>query len=160
MKRDEFAMKLSELLPRLWAFAWRISRSERDAELVVEQAYRQAFESPINVENERLDKLMFALIYSVWLRRRDIRQSMRESAGEPRIVALASSKGAEDIAHRTIVDALEGLPDGQRIGMLLVTLEGFSCSDAAFVLGMPSKALISQLVEARQMVELARTEQH
>jgi|HubBroStandDraft_5_1064220.scaffolds.fasta_scaffold48764_1 RNA polymerase sigma-70 factor (ECF subfamily) len=149
MNCEELGTRLLELMPRLWAFAWRISGSERKAEYVVEQAYRHAFQSPTDLANRIIEKRMFALVYSAWLKEGDYRESPREPAGE-----------TDMLEHSTLIEAVQRLPDGPRITMLLAVVEGFSYSDVAFILGVPVRAVVVQLAEARQIIGASNLARH
>jgi len=142
MKHEDIASQFLELLPQLWAFAWRISGNEHEAEHVVGQSFRCAFEFPAELLRGPFKMRMFALIYRIWIHGRDKREPMREPGD-------ALIENADDRAHRTVVNALGRLPDEQRISMLLVAVEGFSYADTAFILGVPVRTLIAQLAEAR-----------
>jgi RNA polymerase sigma-70 factor, ECF subfamily len=48
-----------------------------------------------------------------------------------------------------VISAVEALPSAQRVVMLLVGVEGFSCSEASDVLGVPIGTVMSRLARAR-----------
>jgi RNA polymerase sigma-70 factor (ECF subfamily) len=54
--------------------------------------------------------------------------------------------------HMQIIDAVERLPEAQRVVMLLVAVEGLSYQEAADVLEVPIGTVMSRLSRARQAV--------
>jgi RNA polymerase sigma-70 factor (ECF subfamily) len=51
-----------------------------------------------------------------------------------------------------IVEAVQRLPDAQRVVMLLVAVEGLSYQEAAQTLGVPIGTVMSRLSRARQTI--------
>jgi RNA polymerase sigma-70 factor (ECF subfamily) len=57
-----------------------------------------------------------------------------------------------DVMHGQIVDAVECLPEAQRVVMQLVAVEGLSYREAAEVLDVPIGTVMSRLARARQTI--------
>jgi RNA polymerase sigma-70 factor (ECF subfamily) len=147
---------LPELLPRLWAFALRLSRNQRDAEELVQHACLHALErkhqlkpniSPLN--------RMFSLVHSVWLdklRTRSVRgrtgiqssDSFLETAAAP-----AARRPDADVINRQVLKAVDQLPHAQRTLLLLIVVEGLSYQEAAEILNMPIDTIMTGLFRAR-----------
>ncbi|TCK34984.1 RNA polymerase sigma-70 factor (ECF subfamily) [Paraburkholderia sp. BL8N3] len=160
MSAADLAGILPELLPKLWVFALRLARDQRDAEDLVHRACARALErthqmkpgtSPLN--------WLFSILHTAWIsdsRRRRARQhtsdgwdvSFMDTNEDP------AGRNAEcDMMNRQIVMEVEKLPEAQRAVMLLVAVEGLSYYEAARVLDVPVGTVMSRLSRARRTVE-------
>lgn len=112
---------LAVLLPRLWAFALRLSRNQLDAEHLVRRACLRALErkhqmkpdiSPLN--------WMFSIVHSVWLdklRTRNVRRGVdmeRNDGFLETLVAPAAPGPETDMINRQVVSAVDQLLHAQR----------------------------------------------
>jgi RNA polymerase sigma-70 factor (ECF subfamily) len=61
----------------------------------------------------------------------------------------ASHNPEIDLLHRQVINAVEALPDAQRVVMVLVAIEGLSYREAADVLDVPIGTVMSRLSRAR-----------
>jgi RNA polymerase sigma-70 factor (ECF subfamily) len=150
---------LPDMLPRLWAFALRISGDRHDAEDLVQRACVRALERAHQLQPDT-DPLswMFSIVHSTWineLRARSVRKrsSMEWDDDFLENVADPVDKGPEtQLMHGQIISAVERLPEAQRVVMLLVAVEGLSYQEAADVLQVPIGTVMSRLSRARQAV--------
>jgi RNA polymerase sigma-70 factor, ECF subfamily len=150
---------LPDMLPRLWAFALRISGDRHDAEDLVQRACVRALERAHQLQPDT-DPLswMFSIVHSTWineLRARSVRKrsSMEWDDDFLENVADPVDKGPEtQLMHSQIISAVERLPEAQRVVMLLVAVEGLSYQEAAEVLEIPIGTVMSRLSRARQAV--------
>jgi RNA polymerase sigma-70 factor (ECF subfamily) len=150
---------LPEMLPRLWAFALRISRNRHDAEDLVQRACVRALERSHQLRPDTSPlSWMFSIVHSTWineLRARNVRSrsSMAWDNSFLETVADPSARTPEtDVMNGQILSAVERLPEAQRIVMLLVTVEGLTYSEAAKVLDVPIGTVMSRLARARQAI--------
>jgi RNA polymerase sigma-70 factor (ECF subfamily) len=150
---------LPEMLPRLWAFALRISGDQHDAEDLVQRACVRALERSQQLQPDTSPlSWMFSIVHSTWInevRARSVR-SRSSTDWDDNILETVADPAARspeaDIMNRQIVSAVERLPEAQRAVMLLVAVEGLSYSEAAKALGVPIGTIMSRLARARQTI--------
>ena len=150
---------LPGMLPRLWAFALRLTGDKHDAEDLVQRACVRAL--------ERADQLqpgtaalswMFSIVHSVWineLRARTVRSRASMEWDDQFVENVADPAGRtpeEQLMHGQIIDAFKRLPEAQRAVMLLVAVEGLSYQETAEAIGVPIGTVMSRLSRARQAI--------
>jgi RNA polymerase sigma-70 factor (ECF subfamily) len=120
---------LPEMLPRLWAFALRISGDTRDAEDLVQRACVRALERPHQLRPDTSPlSWMFSIVHSTWIneiRARSVRSrsSMQWDDSYLDTVADPSARTPEtDVMNGQIVSAVQRLPEAQRVVMLLIAV--------------------------------------
>ncbi len=156
---DEVQRQLPQLLPRLWRFALRLTRHQADAEDLLQRCCLRALEKrgqwrPDSV----LLSWLFSIMHSVWLNELRAAQRRREGSldGGMQIEEVEDHGSAGDPEYqmmcRQVVDAVEALPEAQRVVMILVAVEGFSYREAAQILEVPVGTVMSRLSRARLSV--------
>jgi RNA polymerase sigma-70 factor (ECF subfamily) len=150
---------LPEMLPRLWAFALRLSGDQHDAEDLVQRACVRALERAHQLQPDTSPlSWMFSIVHSTWineLRARSVRKrsSMEWDDDFLENVADPVDRGPEaQLMHGQVISAVERLPEAQRVVMLLVAVEGLSYQEAADALEVPIGTVMSRLSRARQAV--------
>ncbi|MBN3808248.1 RNA polymerase sigma factor [Paraburkholderia sp. Ac-20347] len=150
---------LPAMLPRLWAFALRISGDQHDAEDLVQRACVRGLERAHQLQPGTAPlSWMFSIVQSTWineLRARNVRNrsGMDWDDGFLETVPDPSARTPEEQAmNGQIIAAVQQLPEVQRVVMLLVAVEGLSYSEAAEVLGVPIGTIMSRLSRARQAI--------
>ncbi|WP_219267561.1 MULTISPECIES: RNA polymerase sigma factor [unclassified Pseudomonas] len=150
---------LPELLPRLWAFALRISGDKHDAEDLVQLACVRALERAHQLQPDTsVLSWMFSIVHSTWineLRSRKVRSRSRMDWNDEFLETVSDPEAPNpesDMMHRQIIEAVEKLPEGQREVMLLVGVERFSYKEAAEMLDLPIGTIMSRLSRARQAI--------
>jgi len=150
---------LPEMLPRLWAFALRISGDRHDAEDLVQRACVRALERAHQLQPDTSPlSWMFSIVHSTWineLRARSVRKRSSMEWDDDFLENLADpvDKGPEaQLMHGQIINAVGRLPEAQRVVMLLVAVEGLSYQEAADALEVPIGTIMSRLSRARQAV--------
>ena len=150
---------LPDMLPRLWNFALRITCDRHDAEDLVQRACVRALERQHQLQpGTSALSWMFSIVHTIWiseLRARSVRSHtsidwddiLLETVADP-----AARMFESDVVHGEIVDAVERLPEAQRVVMLLVAVEGLSYREAAEVLDVPIGTVTSRLARARQSI--------
>lgn len=99
-------------------------------------------------------KWAYRVCKNVWideLRSREVRLKYPQIAGNQ----IEESPSAEHIAggeqhFNAVADALEALPDDQRLALTLVTIEGKSYAEAAEILEVPVGTIMSRIARARK----------
>ena len=132
---------LPRMLPRLWAFALRISGDSRDAEDLVQRACIRALERSYQLQPDTSPlNWMFSIVHSTWInepRARGVRSrssmewddSFRETVADP------SSRTPEtNVMSGQIVSVVERLPEADRIILFLIAVEGLTYNETAEVL--------------------------
>jgi RNA polymerase sigma-70 factor, ECF subfamily len=150
---------LPDMLPRLWAFALRLSGDQHDAEDLVQRACLRGLERAHQLQPDTAPlSWMYAIVHSTWineLRARSVRKRASFEWDDDFLENLPDpvDKSPEtQVMHGQIVDAIERLPEAQRVVMLLVAVEGFTYQQAADVLEVPAGTVMSRLSRARQSI--------
>jgi RNA polymerase sigma-70 factor, ECF subfamily len=106
---------------------------------------------------------LYAVMHSIWLNEMRSRRlhpvdsltadaDGDSDAAEAQIVDTQARDPAERLHFTQVVQAVEALPDAQRVVMLLVAVEGLSYREAADVLGVPLGTVMSRLARARLVI--------
>jgi RNA polymerase sigma-70 factor (ECF subfamily) len=147
------------MLPRLWAFALRLCGNRHDAEDVVQRACVRGLERAHQLQPGTAPlSWMFSIVHSTWineLRARNVR-SRSSMQWDDDFLQTVPDPGArtpeENLLNAEIIEAVERLPEAQRIVMLIVAIEGLSYAEAAEVLDVPIGTVMSRLSRARQTI--------
>ena len=148
---EEIGEALVALLPRLRRFARSLSRNQHDADdltqLAIERAlrHREQFRGGAN-----LASWMFGIMKNAWIDDRRARGRRGEvplpgDTGEHPAVA----PGDTNTDLWAVSNAMDKLPEEQRLAVALVLVEGLSYKEAAVVLEVPVGTLTSRLARAR-----------
>ncbi|MDR7008903.1 RNA polymerase sigma factor [Paraburkholderia strydomiana] len=159
MSGADLPSMLFEMLPRLWAFALRLSGDRGDAEELVHEASLRALERVHQLEPGKSPlNLMFSIIHSVWINdmhARNIRKRCSFEWDDRLLEVLANPVDRQQQphpVHTQIVDATQRLPEAQRVVLLLVAVEGMTYQQTADILEVPIGIVMSRLSRARQAV--------
>jgi RNA polymerase sigma-70 factor, ECF subfamily len=156
---DDLPNLLPGMLPRLWAFALRITGDQHDAEDLVQRACVRALERSHQLKPDTAPlSWMFSIVHSTWineLRARSVRSrssmqwddALLETVADPTMLTPE-----QQVSNGQVIDAVSRLPEAQRVVMLLVAVEGLSYSEAAEVLEVPVGTVMSRLSRARQAI--------
>jgi RNA polymerase sigma-70 factor (ECF subfamily) len=147
------------MLPRLWAFALRISVNRHDAEDLVLRACVRALEHTHQLRPGTAPLgWMFSIVQSTWIneqRARNVRSRGSVNWDHEFLETAAGPLAATPEQHAMdsqIVSAVQALPEAQRVVMLLVGVEGLSYNEAAEALGVPIDTIMSRLSRARRAI--------
>lgn len=150
---------LPAMLPRLWAFALRIAGDRHDAEDLVQRACVRALERAHQLQPDTSAlSWMFAIVHSTWIDELRARSRRNRSSAQwddemlETIADPAVRTPEENAINSQIVSAVAGLPEAQRVVMLLVAVEGLSYIETAQVLDVPIGTVMSRLSRARQTI--------
>ncbi|HET9863407.1 MAG TPA: sigma-70 family RNA polymerase sigma factor [Steroidobacteraceae bacterium] len=154
---EKIGASIVALLPRLRRFARSLSRNQHDADdltqAVVERALRnlEQFRAGAN-----LASWMFGIMKNAWIddrraRGRRAEVALPEDSGEHPAV----SPGDADAALWSVSEAMNKLPEDQRLAIALVLVEGMSYKEAATVLEIPIGTLTSRLARGRTALAAA-----
>jgi RNA polymerase sigma-70 factor, ECF subfamily len=156
---DELQTQLPHLMPRLWRFALRLTRSAADAEDLMQRSCLRALEKRAQWRpDSALLSWLFAIMHTVWLN--ELRSAQRRREGgfasglEPDEFEDTSRAGDPEyqLMCKQIVQAVSALPEAQRVVMVLVAVEGFSYREAAQIMDVPIGTVMSRLSRARMTI--------
>ena len=135
---------------RMWAVAVRTLGDPEEAADAVQDACLSAFRGAASFRGESLvTTWLHRIVVNACLdrlRRKAVRRTVPlpdEPMADPRDVLGQSETGLE------VRQALAGLPDDQRIALVLIDLEGLSVEEAAAVLGIPGGTVKSRCFRGR-----------
>lgn len=152
---------LPDMLPRLRSFALRLSGNRHDADELVQRACIRALERVHQLRSDTAPvSWVFSIVHSIWLnelRRRNRRDRLLLECSDALLETVADPRAASEtaVAVRQIVDAVERLPEPQRIALLLVSVDGLSYREAAYTLDIPIGTVMSRISRARKAVRIA-----
>ena len=162
---DDFQTGLVDLLPRLRRFARVLVRSDADAHDLVQETIERALARRSGFRpGTRLDSWAFTIMRRIFI------DQSRSNARWARVVAPAddltpdvadAAMAGEDLRADALAvrDAINALPDDQRLAVALVLIDGLSYAEAAEVMGVPAGTLTSRLVRGRQTLIQTLAEQ-
>jgi RNA polymerase sigma-70 factor (ECF subfamily) len=169
--RERFEREVLPLLPNLYGAALRLTRNPQDAEDLVQEAYLRAYRGFAGFrEGTNLRAWMYRILTNTFI------NSYRKKQREPATVSAADdtsdwflydrigSSGAEPSAEAEVLEripdedvqrALEVLPEGFRMAVLLADVEGFSYKEIAEILDIPIGTVMSRLHRGRKALQRA-----
>jgi len=162
---DEFQTGLVDLLPRLRRFARVLVRSDADAHDLVQETLERALAKRSGFRpGTRLDSWAFTIMRRIFI------DQSRSNARWARVVAPTDERtpdvadaamAGEDLRADALAvrNAIQALPDDQRLAVALVLIDGLSYAEAAQVMGVPAGTLTSRLVRGRQALIQTLAEQ-
>lgn len=160
MSNGDLPGMLPAMLPRLWAFALRLSRDQHDAEDLVQRACVRGLERSHQLRpNTSALSWMYSIIHSTWINEARARKVRKQTDFEWDAEFLENIPDPNhrdletQIMNGQIIEAFERLPETQRVVMLLVAVEGFSYQQAADILAIPIGTVMSRLSRARQSID-------
>ena len=150
-----FQRELVTLVPRLRRFALSLTNNQADADDLVQSACERALRNKTSFRpGTRMDSWLYRIIQNLWLDNRR-RLKTRKDEVDPMDANLSDSgKGASKPTDRLMLDkvreAMDGLPNDQRIVLSMIAIEGHSYKDVAEALDIPVGTVMSRLSRARQ----------
>jgi RNA polymerase sigma-70 factor (ECF subfamily) len=147
----ELQHQIAGLLPRLSRFARVLAGSRAEADRLLQSVCERALHHTRQWDaGTRLDGWLFRIAQTLW---RD-----RGHAGQARVWATETSRPSAadaaphadiDVLVRRVQQAVDTLPEEQRVVLLLVCVEGMNYRDAAEAASIPLGTLVTRLAQAR-----------
>ncbi|HET7869175.1 MAG TPA: sigma-70 family RNA polymerase sigma factor [Actinomycetota bacterium] len=168
--RERFEREVLPLLPNLYSAALRMTRNPADAEDLVQETYLRAFRGFSGFEEgTNLRAWMYRILTNTFIN--SYRKKQREPVtvqeddldewylfdklGESGVEPSAEAEVIRSMPDEDVQKALEALPEGFRLAVLLADVEGFSYKEIAQILGIPIGTVMSRLHRGRRALEKA-----
>jgi RNA polymerase sigma-70 factor, ECF subfamily len=154
---EEIGERIVLLLPRLRRFARSLSRNQHDADDLVQSAVERAWRNLAQFKpGASLAGWMFGIMRNAWLdnlrsRKRRGEVALPDDSGEHPAVSPVDT----DTNLWSVSEAMNKLPEEQRLAIALVLVEGLSYKEAAEVLEVPIGTLTSRLARGRTALATA-----
>jgi RNA polymerase sigma-70 factor, ECF subfamily len=148
--------QLAQFIPRLRRFALTLTRSQVDADDLVQSTLERALVYlPQWERGTRLDSWLYRIAQNLWIdQTRKARRRASIEGDDPML--LTGEDGREtherELMVRDAMQALGTLPEEQQVVLALVSIEGLSYEDAAKVLNVPRGTVMSRLARARRAI--------
>ncbi|MGH8230551.1 MAG: sigma-70 family RNA polymerase sigma factor [Steroidobacteraceae bacterium] len=151
---DLLQTRIIELLPKLRRFARSLTRNPDDADDLLQGALERALTHLHQWQADtRLDSWLYTIVRHAWideLRARSRRErSLYDGAQAERVADPSADAGAS----LSIQQALQRLPEEQRLAVALVLIDGLPYKEAAQIIGVPMGTLTSRLARGRQALQ-------
>jgi len=168
--RARFERDAMPLLPGLYSAALRMTRNPADAEDLVQEAFLRAYRGFAGFEEgTNLKAWMYRILTNTFINQ--YRKKQREPVtvqdediedwylfdrlGDAGVESSAEAEVLERIPDEDVKAALDALPEGFRLAVLLADVEGFSYKEIAEILDIPIGTVMSRLHRGRRSLEKA-----
>ena len=147
----EISERIVELLPRLRRFARSLSRNQHDADDLVQSVVERAWRHLDQLKpGANLGSWMFGILKNAWIDDRRARTrrgevALPEDSGEHPAISPADTSAS----LWAVSEAMDKLPEEQRLAVALVLVEGMSYKEASALLDIPIGTLTSRLARGR-----------
>ena len=147
-----------EQLPALWGFALQLTRNKHDAEDLVQRTCVRAMEKSDQYDNTgKLKSWLFRIAHNIWkneLRSRAVRQrgdslTVNPEGSDAHLSGRDNLTPELRLEYQDVFNAVEALPEGQRLVTQLVCVSGFSYAETAAILDIAVGTVMSRLARAR-----------
>ncbi len=167
---ERFERDVLPLMPGLYAAALRLTRNPADAEDLVQEAYLRAYRGFAGFqEGTNAKAWMYRILTNTFINSYRKRQRepvtipeddieewyLYERLGESGVERSAETEVLERLPDEDVQRALEALPEGFRLAVLLADVEGFSYKEIAEILDIPIGTVMSRLHRERRALEKA-----
>ena len=153
----EISDQIVELLPRLRRFARSLSRNQHDADDLVQSVVERAWRHLDQLKpGANLGSWMFGIMKNAWIDNRRAMQrrgevALPEDSGEhPAVTPMDANASLWSVS-----EAMDKLPEEQRLAVALVLVEGMSYKEASELLEIPMGTLTSRLARGRTALAAA-----
>ena len=168
--RARFERDVLPLLPSLYSAALRLTRNPADAEDLVQEVYLRAYRGFAGFEEgTNMRAWMYRILTNTFIN--TYRKKQREPVtvqeedvedwylydrlGEGAVEASAETEVLDRLPDEDVQRALEALPEGFRMAVLLADVEGFSYREIAEILDVPIGTVMSRLHRGRKSLQKA-----
>ena len=165
MHSNGFRDQVITLLPRLRRFAFSLTGNMDEADDLVQAACERALSREHQWRRgTRLDSWLFRIIHNLWIdNARSSRQSKIhipiEEEGEGQKEVSEEGGIEAKIMLQQVLQAMEQLPETDRVILSLICVDGMSYREASATLDIPLGTVMSRLARARQRLYALLNEQ-
>lgn len=157
MTQDRSSFDVPAQLSAMRRYARALTRSEHDAEDLVQDALVRAYEKRGSFEPASRDKgrglrvWLLSMLHNVFIDRRRSRAAEERRVVQAMELTEDSAAPIQELHVRLsqVREAFLDLPEEQRAALHLVAIEGLGYAEAAATLGIPQGTLMSRLSRAR-----------
>jgi len=167
--RERFEREAMPLMPNLYSAALRLTRNPADAEDLVQETFLRAYRGfGTFQEGTNLRAWLYRILTNSFIN--TYRKKQREPVtvegpddvdewylfdrlGSRNVESSAESEVLDRIPDEDVQRALEALPEGFRMAVLLADVEGFSYKEIAEILDVPIGTVMSRLHRGRRALE-------
>lgn len=154
--QSNFKKDMIALLPRLLRFARTLTRSQADADDLVQEACLKAIANQDQWDpSQDLDRWMFRIARNLWfseLRKRKVRVGTGQVDAEEANELQVDSQGEAQVFASEIRASVSALPSELSSALMLVCSEGYSYREAAEMLEIPIGTVMSRIHRARKIL--------
>ena len=151
---DPLQGRILELLPRLRRFARTLTRNVHDADDLLQLALERALRHLQQWQSgTRLDSWLYGILKNAWIDELRSRGRREQLFSDPAEADSVVDRTADASGTLAIQQALERLPEEQRLAVALVLIEGLPYKEAAQVMGVPVGTLTSRLARGREALQ-------
>ncbi len=140
-------------LPALRRFCMSLTGSDADADDLLQSTVERVLTRGMPGDAHP-SKWVFRVCRNVWideLRFREVRVRMAHMVVEdPSHAAPLERVAGGELETRSVMTALTGLPEDQRMALSLVAIEGKSYAEAADIMQIPVGTIMSRIARARK----------
>jgi RNA polymerase sigma-70 factor, ECF subfamily len=170
-RRERFERDVLPLLPNLYSAALRMTRNPSDAEDLVQDTILRAYRGFSSFqEGTNLKAWLYRILTNGFINTYRKRQRepvtvegpddvdewyLFDRLGSRSVEASAESEVLDRIPDADVKAALEALPEGFRMAVLLADVEGFSYKEIAEIMDVPIGTVMSRLHRGRRALEKA-----
>ncbi len=152
-EQNEVQEGITPLFPRLWRYCLVLTSNHDRANDLAQASCLRAIEKAHQFERgTNLDRWLFRIAQRLWfneLRSEAVRRGGGLATLDEIEIPDPKSDTESNLYAREVLLSVMGLPEAQRITMLLVYLEGYSYREAASELDIPIGTVMSRLSAAR-----------
>jgi RNA polymerase sigma-70 factor (ECF subfamily) len=133
----------------LYRVARTLLKSNEDCRDALQEAVLKAWASRHTLRDE--------MLFATWLTRIliNVCKAMRRGQRKYLLLPEVKAETALDAPDPYLREALDHLPEKQRLPVVLHYMEGYSLKEVAFMLRLPESTLRGRLYQARQALKLA-----
>jgi RNA polymerase sigma-70 factor, ECF subfamily len=149
--------RLGDFTPRLRRFALALTRSDADADDLVQSTFERALTCLQQWQRgTRLDSWLFRIAQNLWIDQRRAARLRGPTESADAAMQLPGEDGRDlnerQLMVRDAMRALARLPEDQQAVLALVSIEGLPYAEAAQILGVPIGTVMSRLARARRAI--------
>ncbi len=149
MNKHAFALQVEAREQTLYRVARSLLNSNEDCKDALQEAVMRAWASRHTLRDESL--------FATWLTRIliNVCKAMRRRQRKYILFSQVKAEAVTDAPDSSVREALDRLPEKQRLPVVLHYMEGYSLKEVASMLRLTESTLRGRLYQARQSLKLA-----